>query len=426
MKRKAPHILVADDDPIYRDVATEALERAGHKVSQANDGGEAMAMLAVQGFDAAIIDLSMPVADGLQVIAALRAAGPNIHIPVIVITGHDDAVAVERAYIAGATSFLTKPLNWILFTPHVEFVLRSGRAETELREASAAAAFLSDLKSQMMTALANEFQAPIKSIASFSQLINKEVYGPIEPASYRELTADIGKSAHQLNAALLKLMDFGRTLTEQLSIDEQQVNARETVLDALAALEIKAARREITLKSEVEVPQELTLVADPALLSQALRSMIDNAIRLSPRGGNVELRAAIDADGQFNVWIKDNGPPVPAGLLAEINGTVATNKGFAVQPETRDVGIKIAKILAEAHQGSMNVRCEPNGTNVVRLNLPRERTVARTTVATSVAKADLVDRYAAIGEALAQDPRIRTASGPLPTNWPAPAGRVQS
>ena len=425
MKRNSPHILVADDDPIYRDVATEALERAGHKVSQANDGGEAMAMLAAQAFDAAIIDLSMPVADGLQVIAALRATGLNVHTPVIVITGHDDAVAVERAYLAGATSFLTKPLNWILFTPHVEFVLRSGRAELELREASAAAAFLSDLKSQMMSALANEFQAPIKSIAGFSQLINKEVYGPIEPASYRELTADIGKSAHQLNAALLKLMDFGRTLTEQLSIDEQDVNAREAVLDALAALEAKAERREITLKTEIEVPAQLTLVADRALLSQALRSMIDNAIRLSPRGGSVELRAAIDIDGQFNVWIRDKGPPVPAGLLAEINGTVASNKGFAAQPETRDVGIKIAKILAEAHQGSMNVRCEPNGTNVVRLNLPRERVVVKAAGTAPVLKPDLADRYAAIGDALAQDPRIRPASWPLPAARQAPTGRVQ-
>ncbi len=414
MTRKAQRILVADDDPIYRDVATEALERAGHVITQAKDGGEAMAVLAATKFDAAIIDLSMPVAGGLEVIAAMRSGGANVHTPVIVITGHDDAVAVEHAYLAGATSFLTKPLNWVLFTPHVEFVLRSGQTEAELREASAAAAFLSDLKSQMMTSLAREFQAPIKTIIGFSELINKQVYGPIEPAAYRDLTADIGKSANHLNSALLKLMDFGRTLTEQLKIDDQKIDAREAVLDALAGLEIKAGRRDINLKAHIEIPANLVLQADKALLSQALRSILDNAIRLSPRGVDVELHAGLAPDGRFNVWTKDKGPPVPGDLAAEINGAPVAHGGFAQQQETRDVGIKIAKILAEAHQGAMNVRSDVNGTNIVRLELPKERVFTASMPRNPAPPADLAQRFAEIGDALAQDQRLRTAPSATP------------
>ena len=173
----------------------------------------------------------MPVADGITVIETMRNGAINSTTPVIVITGQDDAQAVERAYLAGATSFLTKPLNWMLFTPHVEFVLRSGQIEDELREASATAAFLSDLKSQVMQALAQEFQSPIKTIFGFSELIQKEVYGPLTPSAYKEMVSDISKSARSLNAALLKVMNFGRTLTQNLDVKSESIVAREAVFD---------------------------------------------------------------------------------------------------------------------------------------------------------------------------------------------------
>ena len=89
--------MVADDDPVYRDVAKDALEAAGHGVITANDGGEAIKALHATKFDAAIIDLTMPVADGLTVIEIARREGNNIHTPIIVITGHDDSSAVENA-----------------------------------------------------------------------------------------------------------------------------------------------------------------------------------------------------------------------------------------------------------------------------------------------------------------------------------------
>lgn len=406
MIKKAQRILVADDDPIYREVATEALEKAGQLVTQAKDGGEALAFLAAEKFDAAIVDLSMPVADGLEVIAKLRASEANANIPVIVITGHDDARAVECAYVAGATSFLTKPLNWVLFTPHVEFVLRAGQIEAELRETTAAAAFLSDLKSELMTALAREFQAPIKTILGFSELINKEVYGSISPPNYKDMTFDIGKAAQSLNTALLKLMDFGRTLTDQLSIADQDVNAGEVLRDAIAALEPKATRRDIKITSDIKLPAHIAVKVDKALFSQALRGLLDNAIRMSPRGTEVKVTAELTADNCLSVSTSDFGPEVSPELLLEVNGRSAPQKFIARQIEIHDVGIKIAKVLTEAHQGSMNLRSGYGGPNVVRIELPRERVKVSEGLRITPPAPALEERFAAISSALAQDPRL--------------------
>ena len=408
LKKRQNQILVADDDPVYREVATEALEEAGYHVTAVSDGGEALRALKSGPFDIAIIDLTMPVADGLTVIENTRLEGPNVHTPIIVITGHDDASAIEKAYKAGATSFLTKPLNWLLFTPHVEFVLRSGQVESELRAATAAAAFLSDLKSQMMSALAREFQAPIKTIFGFSELIRRQAHGPLSPPVYAEMAMDMGRGAQQLNTSLLKLMDYGRTLTDQLEIKNEPVLIADLIDTALSALSPKAERRGVILNTRINVPPSARLNADPALLSQAVRSVIDNAIRLAPRDTTVEVIAEITEEGAFRVRTSDFGPPIPAELLAEVNATSAKRPSMMAQPESRDVGIKIAKILAEAHQGRLDVRTDIEGGNFVRLELPKERLVSmQAAVPVKPPAASNLERLAAIGAELANDPRLR-------------------
>ena len=412
VKKEQKLILVADDDPVYRDVAKEALETAGHSVITADDGGEAIKALLSTRFDTAIVDLTMPVASGLTVIENARREGSNIHTPIIVITGHDDSTAVVSAYKAGATSFLTKPLNWVLFTPHVEFVLRSGQIETELREAMAAAAFLGDLKSQMMSALARQFQMPIKTIFGFSELIRQEAYGTLEPPAYRDMAHDMGEAARTLNAAFLQLMDFGKNLTENLTVKAETVPLRELVTGSIKALQPKAERRGVVLKTNLQISPDTSVQGDRALLSQAIRSLIDNAIRLSPRGAEVEINACISDDGSFRIWTMDHGPPVPADLLAEVNGRTANRPSMAAQSESRDVGMKIAKILAEAHQGKLDVRSDPDGGNLIKIELPKERVNVQVNVQKAAAKPTAVptasmNRLVAISEALANDPRVR-------------------
>ncbi len=410
MNNVKTRILVADDDPVYREVAKEALETAGHSVTVAADGSEAIAAMASRQFDCAVIDLNMPKAGGIAVILSARANGLNINTPIIVVTGHDDATAIEKAYTAGATSFLTKPLNWVLFTPHVNFVLRSGQIESELRDATAAAAFLSDLKSQMMGALAREFQTPIKTIFGFAELIRKEVYGPLSPPMYREMATDMGNAAQKLNVAFLSLLNFGNSLTEQLQIKAEPVRIVDLIRHAIAKSDDLAGRNSITLISKIELTADAHLEADPVLLTQAIRSVIGNAVKVAPRGTTVEVYAGIGSDGNFRLWTVDRGPAIPASLMAEINGPAINRSARSQDFETRDVGIKIAKILTEAHQGRLDIKSDTANGNVMSLEIPKERvlpTAAGTTVPAAADTNSQAQRLEAVSLALSADPRVR-------------------
>ncbi|MEQ1715205.1 MAG: response regulator [Hyphomicrobium sp.] len=415
MKTLKTRILIADDDAIYREVGREALEQAGHDVTLAADGAEAIAALQSQPFQAAMIDLTMPKADGVAVIEAVRAGGANMNTPIVVVTGHDDTSAIERAYNAGATSFLTKPLNWLLFTHHINFVVRSGRTETELRETTTAAAFLSDLKSHMMGALAREFQSPIKTIYGFSELIRREVYGPLGPPAYRDMALDMGNAAQKLNASFLKLMDLGNTLSEQLELKIETFALNETISGILASVAEQAERRNVKLEPRLNIPADLTMDADRVLFIQAVRGIIANAVKIAPRNTSVEVHAWIGEQGELKISALDHGPAISASIIAEIKRSPAHRPGHGQDADTRDVGVRIAKVLTEAHQGRLDVHIDNHGTNLVRLEFPKSRLTRVTAGATDNPLANVArpegegaaSRIAEISAALAQDPRVR-------------------
>lgn len=423
-------ILIADDDPFYREAGRDALEIAGYHVTLAADGAEAIAALKRDVFHAATVDLTMPLADGVAVIESARAGGPNANTPIVVITGHDDTSAIERAYNAGATSFLTKPLNWLLFTHHMNFVVRSGRIETELRETTTAAAFLSDLKSQMMGALAREFQTPVKTIFGFAELIRREVYGPFQPPAYRDMAIDMGNAAQRLNASFLKLMELGNALTEQLDLKTERFALKDTINSVLTTLADQAERRHVRLELRFDISDTLAIEADRVLFVQAVRSIVANAIKIAPRNTRVEVHAWLGEEGDFRLSAYDQGPAISASILAEIKRPAQQRPAATSETETRDVGIKIAKVLTEAHQGRLDVQTDGVSSNLVRIEFPRARLTETSAADAKAAAAAAVDpRIAEISAALAEDPRVRLASaarsatpgGPLLPQLKSPA-----
>ncbi len=132
-------ILFVDDDPILREFAQVNLASATAEVDVAADGIEALEMLSRRRYDLLLVDLEMPRMDGFELLARLRADPETAHLPVIVETGREDVDAIDRAFRAGATAFVTKPMNWRLLSYQLRFTLRAARAEAALRDQCRAA-----------------------------------------------------------------------------------------------------------------------------------------------------------------------------------------------------------------------------------------------------------------------------------------------
>ncbi len=113
------NILVIDDDPLNRRLLTGTLERLGHQTSSAADGATALEMLAADAPDVVLLDLVMPGMDGIHVLETIKADPDLRHLPVIVISGVDDAESVVRCIEMGAEDFLPKPFDPVILQARV-------------------------------------------------------------------------------------------------------------------------------------------------------------------------------------------------------------------------------------------------------------------------------------------------------------------
>jgi DNA-binding response OmpR family regulator len=115
----------------------EALHQAGFAVEEAEDGMAALDTVNRRQPDAVLLDVLMPGMDGFAALAELRKRPEYRNLPVSMVTGLDDTDSIRRAFAAGATDFITKPINWTTLGSHVDYLLRASRAFAELQESRA-------------------------------------------------------------------------------------------------------------------------------------------------------------------------------------------------------------------------------------------------------------------------------------------------
>lgn len=121
----ALRILVVDDDPVHCEFASVHLTTPNTEIVTVLDGNSALAALEAEHFDLVLLDYELPDIDGIGVLRRIRADEVTRDVPVIMVTSHEDIVTIDAAFDAGATSFVTKPVNWRLLSYQILYVYRA-------------------------------------------------------------------------------------------------------------------------------------------------------------------------------------------------------------------------------------------------------------------------------------------------------------
>ena len=311
-------VLVVDNDPFYREIASTSLQAAGYCVAVAADGIEALELLQSTAVDLAIVDLTMPRMDGLKLIEQVRATTINRYLQIIVITGNDDTATIQSAFAAGASSFVAKPVNWPLFAQHVNCVYRSARAEAELRHTVRTAEYMGELKEKLLSVLVSEFQTPLRTAQSMVELMRKEAFGPLGHQTYLDCAQDLHKALQQLATTQLKMMNAGQVLAQDILLIEEEVALRDMLGEALDVLREKAESRAIIVKTSIQLPNSIGLLCDRSLISQAFRLVIEGALQTAPRNSQIAFHAGIDETLGFWLEVVDDGPRLSQEVIRQI------------------------------------------------------------------------------------------------------------
>ena len=127
-------LLIADDDPAIALMAKMALADFGYTVRNVDSGEAAIDTIEASPPDLILLDVLMSGVSGFDVCRHIRASDAHHRLPIIMATSLDDNESIERAYEAGATAFVTKPINWFLLRHQMHYVLRASQDRARLAE----------------------------------------------------------------------------------------------------------------------------------------------------------------------------------------------------------------------------------------------------------------------------------------------------
>jgi signal transduction histidine kinase len=332
-----PLALVVDDDAVMRMLARAALEGSGWRVEEAENGQEGLAAFQRLQPDVILLDVMMPEMDGFTACAALRKLPGGTHVPVLIMTGLDDYHSITQAYDAGATDFLTKPLNGLLLTHRVRYIVRSSRVLQELRASQASLAQARDaalegtrLKSEFLATMSHEIRTPMNAVLGMTEWLLDTELTPEQ----RDCADTIRTSGEALLSIINDILDFSKMDSGKLQLEETDFEVRQLLTDVVGPFQERASRKGLALSSLTETHVPAWLRGDAARLRQIFGHLLDNAVKFTERG-TIVIRADMEEiPAGRNPTDGDLTPSLPQGVRVRFSIS-DTGIGIASEACTR-------------------------------------------------------------------------------------------
>jgi diguanylate cyclase (GGDEF)-like protein/PAS domain S-box-containing protein len=132
MINKVAHILVVDDAPFIRQLLEQVLQHYGYHITTAENGQQAIELFLQSQPDLILMDTDMPILDGIAACTRIKALPQAKNLPIIMVTAFVEGQWVDRAYAAGATDYVTKPINLDVLRNRIHYILQAKQAEEAL------------------------------------------------------------------------------------------------------------------------------------------------------------------------------------------------------------------------------------------------------------------------------------------------------
>lgn len=369
-------VLVADDDPIVRDLISRHLGELNAVAVEAINGAEAWHLLGEESFDLAIVDLAMPEVDGFQLIARMRGHLAMQHLPILVVTTREDEAAVRDAFHAGASSFLTKPVDWPTFEHHLGFLLRlsaTGRRERSRAQQNAA---LSRAREVMLGKICQSVSASAAALSDAAADVQRIERAVGRGSASRHSIETILGEASALQALTARVAELTELLAREVNVEDRREAVGDLVGEAIAAVRELADANEVQVGLDLPQWRVFVFCSGEAIVL-ALVQLLRNAIAFSPPGGKVLISSRLMPDGVLAITVSDNGVGMDPEFVASCLNPLQSHRRGALARETvpTGFGLPLARAIAEAHSGSLEIRSMPDEGTDALIILPAERVV---------------------------------------------------
>jgi two-component system, sensor histidine kinase and response regulator len=386
---KNPVILIVDDNPQNLQVLGSLLREKNYDIEFATNGKAALEWLGLQQFDLVLLDINMPEMDGFEVCQKIRADEKYNRMPVIFLSADSDRESILKGFEMGAADYVTKPFDSreLIVRVKTHLILRESldklekvnkileeKVEERTKELKTAnekleimnqrLTELDDAKSEFLSLISHEIRTPLNGIC-----------GPIELLRDPLKTTELNDLLEVLDFSVKRLENFSTNAILITTLKTKPYIIRNTSVHIGNIIsEILHSSRELVNKKALKIsltssPFPETIPGDAELVKKCISNIVDNSVTYSPPERAIEINVRTEGD-YLCVTVSDNGKGIPDKIIE--SGFELFSRGNNNQDNTTGIGLPLAKLIMNTHNGLIELKNKPEGGAIVSLKFPIE------------------------------------------------------
>jgi PAS domain S-box-containing protein len=257
----------------------------------------------------------------------------------------------------------------MLYSSAIRDISARKKLEEELKEQIERAELANHMKSRFLANMSHELRTPLNSIIGFSEIIHDGKAGPIS-LEQKEYLGDVLASSRHLLQLINDVLDLSKVEAGKTQLTYESIDLPALLSQAGSLLRTQAEKRRIRIQVQADAGIQ-GVVGDPARLRQVLYNYLSNAIKFSPQGAEVWVRAAMEGALHYRLEVEDQG----IGIAVEDQGQLFTeflqlDAGSNKKYQGTGLGLALTKKIVEVLGGRVGLDSEPGRGSIFYAVLP--------------------------------------------------------
>ena len=244
--------------------------------------------------------------------------------------------------------------------------------ERELKSAKDSAERAYSAKTQFLANMSHELRTPLNAIIGFSEMMERQLLGPLGNEKYVDYIGGIRESGEHLLDLISDILDMSKIEAGKYDLMLEELNIYKIVQLSVHMMEGRAVESGVKITTNATDDDSIKIIADRRAILQILLNLLSNAVKFSKESGLINIECQSD-NNTITLKITDNGIGIPANKLATItNPFEQVSSSYARDHEGSGLGLAITKELAELHGGNLKIESKIELGTTVTVTLPFE------------------------------------------------------